>query len=236
MAIAFGAALGTNFAGGGGTSVALTTTGTVPAGGKVIVCVGWFESTATCSVAGGSLSWTQDGFYQNTGDANQRVGIFSADAPAGLASSTVLTATFTASAFTNMICGCYATGLATASYQDGTVQGATGSLLVTPWNTGTLNTTNADDFLIGAGWLDFQTITSTTTAPFVEFADFQNTTDTNTMTAFYRVVAATGAYQAAGNWSAGGSKWVMALVGYKGASAAATQIPVVRHALGGGRW
>lgn len=212
MAVAFGASLGTGAAGATPAATwSLTTTATVPAGGHVIVAVGWFHATATVTLSGGGLTWTQDVVF---GTGSRNVAIFSSPAPAGLPSGTVITATATIASNTCGIAAMYATGVATSSWKDvsGTGSAASGAA----WSA-SLTTTFADTLIVAFGWVDFVLTTSSTVTD-TEWSDFQNTVDTNTFSGVYRIVSSTGTYTPGGSWAASGANpSVTAAVAYKAA-------------------
>lgn len=216
MAIAFGAAIGNASAGpASGTTVAITTTGAVPAGGRVILEVGW-ANAVTPTGSGGGLSWAVDHTVANS---NLRVAILSADAPAGVAASTVLTVTFSGSAFARTATACYFTGIAAASYADGTA-GGTGTS--NPWTTSAgITTTNADDVIVAVAWIDFRNTTSTATGSFLEALEYYDAIENGTYTVAYRIVSSTGTYTPTGTWASDGQPWQVAAVAYKAAAAAA---------------
>jgi hypothetical protein len=89
-------------AGGTGTSssstVAVTTNGAAASGNFIIgvATTRQTNNTTLTSVSGGGLTWTVDATLAGT--SSNGFGLFSAPAPAGLASSTTVTATFSAAA------------------------------------------------------------------------------------------------------------------------------------------
>jgi hypothetical protein len=97
VALAFGATLGTKVASNVTTANFVTTT-IVPAGGLIVMGVGFYKggTITACSISGGGLTWQADAplATPNAGDRNYSVAIFSAAAPVGLAVGT-LTVTLT---------------------------------------------------------------------------------------------------------------------------------------------
>lgn len=83
------------------TTIADTTTSSIAAGRKVFAAIGWFGNVTVTGVSGGGLTWTVNASSPGAGVIH--TAIASADAPAGLASSTVITATFSATCFARAI-------------------------------------------------------------------------------------------------------------------------------------
>src|SRR3954462_5320649 len=121
------------------TTCTLTTTAAVAVGGRVLVLVGWFiNSVSTSTLSGGGLTWTKDVELRS---GSLHIAIHSAPAPAGLASSTVLTATFSLAGDSIMGAGSFlgldSTGAtasqtntgATAAWSSGSVTAASGNML-----------------------------------------------------------------------------------------------------------
>lgn len=124
---------------------AFNTTVTIPPGAKVWVVVGWFDAVVTLSsVGGGGLTWTIDHQGKN---GSVGIAIVSADAPAGVASGTTITATYSAGTADRFMLGGYATGVKVGV---GAAYGATGANdAVAAWSS-TGVTINSGDILIGA--------------------------------------------------------------------------------------
>ncbi len=213
MALAFGSALGSgNQVGSPATTASFSTTGAVAAGGKIIVGVSWYNNV-TVSVAGGSLSWTQDESFNSADDANRRAALFSADAPAGLASSTSITVTASGNAFNLGLCGAYITGAATASWEDiggGSSSASSGTMSVS------ITTTTADTAVFFFGWAEFASVGSTPLSTYSEAVDFINSVDGALCALDYRIVSSTGTYTPGATFDDTGSHgWVGVAVAYK---------------------
>ncbi len=166
----------------------------------------WAANAAiTVTLSGGGLTWVSD--KAQTGSitgAFHGITVFSAPAPDGLASSTTLTATFSASnSWGCTILACYAEGLATSSVVDGTPPGQfRDGPGTTSWSSTSQTTTNNDDLLIGAALGDGGApLTSTATGSATELIEARDATNEWTSTLTYRIVAATGTYDATGTWS-----------------------------------
>lgn len=216
MALAYGASLGTpnKSTATATTTIAFTTSVTVPSGGHLVVAVSWYNFGVTATVAGGGLTWTQDVLKTGSSDVNYHLALFSAPAPAGLASSTTITATFSASAFGRAIFGDYWTGVATSSPKD---QTSTAGGATTGWSGGSQTTTNANDLIVAAGWGDVVVTTNTPTSPATEVEDFNVASDRATWAMEYRIVAATSTYSLAGTWGGTPGEWLGVQVSYKAA-------------------
>lgn len=215
MALAYGASLGTpgKSTTTQTTTIAFTTGVTVPSGSFLVCGVSWYNPGVTASVAGGSLTWTNDVQKNGTVDTNYHLAIFTAQAPSGLASSTTITATFSGNAFGRSICGDYWTGVATSTPKDQT--STAGSNTGTAWNGGSITTTNADDLIVLMGWGDVVTTTNTPTAPATEVEDFNIVTDAASWAMEYRIVAATNTYSLAGTWASAPGEWLGCQSSYK---------------------
>jgi hypothetical protein len=181
-----------------GTTVAFTTTQTVASGGFITLAVGWFGVITLSSVAGGSLTWAVDKQARISGD-NGNVAIVSAQAPSGLASSTTITATFSAGAVDLMIGGTSFTGVATSSPLDGTPAGGF-SASTTAWSTGNV-AISAGSVLVGASWAGSFDASNLSTASAGSTEGFDATTDGTGVTLAYRIEPSSGSYAVAGTWS-----------------------------------
>lgn len=203
------------------TTRTFTTSVTAPSNSLVIaVCTWGAGSSVVGTFSGGGLSWGLSG----TGAADQTnsfsfgfvfsIGIFSAPAASGLASSQVLTLT-TPSGVDANIAVCYVTGMdLTSTRTDGSNGGGANTA---NWNSGAATTTNADDLLIGGSMID-GAISSTPTAGETELFDYQNAGDAWTSTVAYKIVSATGSQSISGAWTSAHSE-VAGFVAYKAAAA-----------------
>lgn len=206
--------IGTNTLDGG--AVQLTTTAAVPGTGALIVLgVGWGNDVARTlsSVSGGSLSWSIDKQQAFSGAINWGYAVISAQAPTGLASSTVLSTTFSGTIFGSLICGSYTTGLATSSVVD-VSDGAGGSS--DPWDTTATSTTVADTLVIG-GCFRNGLNTNTPSGGANELHDFQMAAEDWAMCSEYKILSATASTSLTGTWTAaaGVPDWSSAFVAYK---------------------
>jgi hypothetical protein len=197
------------------TTRTFTTGVTAPSNSLIVALCTWGASTAvTGTFSGGGLTWATDQTNSLNFGFVFSIGIFSAPAVSGLASSTVLTLTG-ASGIDANISVCYVTGMdLTGTRKDASNgQGAT----TDSWDSGSATTTNADDLLIGGSMVE-TLATSTPTVPQVELFDWQNSGDGWSSTVAYQIVAATGSQKVSGTWSVAGHSEVAGFVAYKAAA------------------
>jgi hypothetical protein len=200
-AIGFDKSLGKKSENVGGTTMTLTTAAAAVAHARVVLFVGWNDASRTLlSVSGGGLTWTVDGQVKDAN--NDHLGIASADAPAGLATGIVLTATFSASVTHGLISAASFTGIAAAAAVDAVA--STTQAGVAAWSA-SVTTLNASDLVVGVSTIDANT-TSTPTAPNLEIFDFGDVNYWGWMNGVYRIESAAGAKTVNGSWaSAAGS-------------------------------
>jgi hypothetical protein len=201
------------------TTIAFTTTGAVAAGGFIIVSVGWFDAAATLSsVAGGGLTWTIDKQGHPTNPAASNSALVSAQAPAGLASSTAITATLSAGVVARTIGGTSFTGVATSSPVDGTPPATAG---VSPTNTAWASnsaTISAGSILVATAYNETGNFTNTVTSPSLQAVLMPNSVSPTSQVTCYRIESSAGSYTVAGTWS-GAALTAINAVAYKAAAA-----------------
>jgi hypothetical protein len=200
------------------TTVADTTTASVTAGNKILCRVSWWGGAggSLTGVSGGSLTWTID--EAGPTGTTYRTAIISADAPAGLASSTTITATFSVSTEARSIRLVQVDGLATgAADGSGNLPHQTGTSFSIPVTVGTTG-----DFVFASGWIDFSTAGATWTSPAVEIVDWANS-DGGGFTTAYKTGVSAGAQTMAG--TIGGNDFTGAAVAYKVSGGAAARVP-----------
>lgn len=183
-------------------SYTVTTTATVPGSSRIMFCAAFFSATTpTVTVSGGSLTWVP--ITPITQGSSYTLGVWTADAPAGLTSGTVLTIGTVVNAAGMMAAAFHCTGLQTGTTPGDGTKGTTSAVAGGTWTSGAMaTTTSADDLLVGIGFGDgdnAQTCTATGTLN-VELFDFNNVTTQWSLEVTYKVVAATGAYTASGTW------------------------------------
>lgn len=218
MAIALDANLGTNQLTASGTSITLTTAAAAAAGSRVILMIGYFSGGTVTSVSGGGLTWVED--MESTA-ASPGLAVYSADAPSGLAVSTVLTVTFDAAVSGRKVTGASFTGLAGGSsgYLSGTPPATDTASGGTAWATPSHTPADADALLISLVFLDiFVACTATVTSPALELHDLQQGTASMMVTG-YRIVSSIASYSIAGTFSAAGNTHRHGIVAYKAAGA-----------------
>ena len=238
MAIALDTSLGT-VGGRTGTSWVLTTSAAA-AVGRIILGVSWFTSTITVSsVSGGGLTWVID--KQSATDSGEMLAFVSADAPSGLASSTAITVTPSASLGNT-------SGIITAGSFIGLETGASGYLTGTPpapdttfsgstWTSPNITTADADALIYAISANDGVTPFSSTATTGTELHDHHDSTATQTQTTVYRIVSSTGTYNCAGTWSGTLGENRRGTVAYKASvTAPPTDAPEKIHVLTGARW
>jgi hypothetical protein len=215
MAIGTPTSIGTN-SGAGPTTLNLTTTGAVPVDGLIVIVGCWgFASARTATASGGGLTWTTDHTQGFTSGYEYRLGIFSAPAPAGLASSSTLTLTAGGGNVDGLLMAAsYTTGLDQSGTREDTSTGTGAS--INTWSTGTASTTNADDLIIGGSFHDgLATNTATGGATEVTGQDFQFAGNAWSMVVEYKIVASAGSQSLTGTWTATTNQ-VCAFAAYKG--------------------
>lgn len=226
MAIGTPTTLGTNTI-SGAPSITLTTTATVPSGALVILLLGLEGGTAPAvsSTAGGGLSYSTDKSLAYTNIVDWNVSIISAQAPAGLASSTGITVTFNQSLI-GLVAGCYCTGLETSSVKD--IDDGQGQASVTSWDTSATSTTVADTLVIGASLHDGLE-TNTATGGATELHDFQIVAQQFSLCTEYKILSSTASTSLTGTWTGSAAINTSAFVAYKGIAGAATTYTLAPH-------
>lgn len=206
MSIALDQSLGSANGGAGNQSqVQLTTVASAAARSKIFVAIGHFRNTVTGVTDNGpGLAWSLLG---EIAQGTNVISVFTADARYGLASGTVITATFSnTDTLAPQICAASFTGVVSGVVADGGVQTNTGTSTI-PWNAGTLTTTENDTLIIGAakGGAGADN-TSTPDSGYNELYDFGFGTGDFT-TLVYRIASSPGAYTPGGSWSGTVPSW-----------------------------
>lgn len=210
MAVALDTALGTHASSASTTNI-LPTGAAVASGAQIIVVLGWFQNGATtAAVSGGGLTWVEDAVLRAT---NIHISIQRAFAPAGLASSTNLTATISATA-DSLIGATSFTGIDTTGT---VVTSGTNNGSVAGWTAACSSTSG--NAIIGGAFMDGAATTNTETAPSVESFDFNSAGQTESLVGEYKLSVA-GGDSIAGTFGAAAT-WISAVVCYKAAAAAA---------------
>lgn len=196
-----------------GSTISISTSATVAAGGFIVAVFGHFtDSPALSSVSGGGLSWSIDLQGPNPTASGEVIAIASAQAPSGLAASTTITGTWASTAIAQVMGAFSFTGVATSSPVDaaGTVNGATTG---TAWTTNNV-TLAAGSVLVGASYSESEATGSTITAPSIEAAEVVDAA-AYALTSGYRIEASGGAVSVAGTWATTSTGIVSGGVAYK---------------------
>jgi hypothetical protein len=199
MAIALDQPLGQNLA-TTGTTVTVTTTATAAAGSKIFAYFSWWNSgSATLTVAGGGLTWSSR--VQVNGGGGDRYAIWSADAPAGLASGSTITARPGPAAAGSSSTVVSYTGLATGTAADAT-NTATGT--GASWSSGSATNLSADALFIGGSGNETTSTTSTPTAGTeITGSDQYSLTAQQGAVAGYTIAATVASQAITGTWVGG---------------------------------
>jgi hypothetical protein len=221
MAIAIDKAnAGTFAADAGSTTIPVTTTQTI-APGAIIVGFGWNDKTITLSsVSGGGLTWTilAQRQWSGGGGSFDATALVMAQAPAGLASGTTITATLSGSGIGRVAAVSSFTGVKTSSPVDGTaVTAQSAGTLTTTWTSGSYAIL-AGSALVSVAWADIgDTHTATAGTEAVESFDPD---DNYGLALVYRIESSAGSYNNAGTFGAA-TNWLHVTVGLLAASGAA---------------
>lgn len=194
--------LGTNtISNSSGTTITRTTTVAASSATEIIDAVWWNSNTVTASVSdnsGNGYTWSALGSRVVDG-AGQSVELFATYATNGLASGTVITATFSSAVTYKMISAVSYTGIASSSSTDVTNTNSTGSQ--TTWNGAAVTTTNASDLVFAVAETNgVGQPTDTPGSGWTEVHDF-NMSGQVAMTTVYQVESSTGTYTPSGTWS-----------------------------------
>lgn len=222
--------IGLAFNAAAGSTIALTTSQAVASGATIICSVGWFGAAQTLSsFSGGGLTWTID--KQGKGGSDG-CAVVSAYATSGLASGSVLTATYSASVGGDRcIVGSSFTGIQSSLPGYGSVSNIPGT--TTAWTTGNVTTTANGDMIYAASLADGQATTSTITSPSIEDYDSNDVGSNTSRTGAHRIEATAGTYTVAGTWGAVPDQLVIIGVAYKAASGAFPTTSVLDSFSGG---
>lgn len=190
--------LGTSNPGGTPANIQLTTTGAVAVSGFIVLCIGWFSTDVDpTSISGGSLTWALD---KRSGINGATMSIASAQAPAGLASSTVITVGLPVGAQVPTLGAMSFTGVKTSSPVDGTPVGPTGASTAA-WATASYATA-AGSVIVANAWNPNTASGSVPDANSIESFDSRNAGDGTSAIGEYRIVSSAGSYAVGGTWGA----------------------------------
>lgn len=180
-------------------TIALTTTQNVAPGGFIILGIGWGDATKTLSsMAGGSLPWTIDKQGNAANGSNGCCALVSAQAPSGLPSGTVLTASYSGATVGRAIGGLSFTGITASSPVDAT-SGPTDFAATATWTTASMRLAGGS-VQVAVSHCTSTNDTSTITAPSIEALDFGGGAGTFGQTVGYRIEPTGGAFTIAGTY------------------------------------
>lgn len=190
---------GANFDDGGGTNT-LTTTTPAAAGALVVLTGGTFNtSSSVASVSAGGLTWTvqKQGHAANPAGVNPFIAW--ALAPAGLASSTVITPTFSGTIDVSTLSAHSFLGVDTTT-PVGVTSGPTGvSPAATGWTTASMSIT-AGSLIFAVSWEETTSVSNTPSAGSTELVEVISGLGYGHV-AEYRIEPSAGSYTVAGAWS-----------------------------------
>lgn len=196
------------------TFCTLTTTSAVAAGAVIVIVAGRFNTVGGSHVVtGGGLTWAVD---HTVVSGSIRTSVISAQAPAGLSSSTAITVTNNIATPGDMIAGAASyLGIDTAGTIVVAINGAGASTAA--WNSGSVGG-NAGDLLVGGAFIDNgATSSSVPGGTGVERIDVNIPGQAETLTLVDKLTIA-GADTIDGTWNSAGGH-VAAAVAYKALAA-----------------
>lgn len=215
--------LGHNSA-GSGSSISLTTSGTVSAGGFIIIGVAWYGTQTLSSVTVGGSAGTVEKQGGGTTDANAHTAECWFQATSGLAASSTITATFSSGTTDPSISAMSFTGVATSSPVD-TSSGPTNTPS-TSWTSGAMTLAAGSVAVSVAMSTSFGSPTSTPGSGMTEATDFDDA-DGNGQTIAYHIDSGSGgSFTCSGTWSVNNGGVVNA-VAYKSAAGGGGGTPAV---------
>lgn len=178
------------------TSIAFNTTTTVSAGGDIFLLIKSRNDVTVTTIAGGSLSWTQDASSFSSPDL---IVLARARAAAGLASGTTITVTFSDTTPNRIVEGCSFVGLSTASPEDsgGSFADATAS-----FTSVAMDPVSSNSLILTAVTLDTDQ-GLIPDAPSLEAFDKGASFDYR-LSMLYRIESSTGTYTNGGTYGASG--------------------------------
>lgn len=187
---------------GASATCTVTTTADIAAGSTLILCFGWNTSGLTVSSIsdnGPGLTYTVDEVSPNT--STNDTGIASAPCPAGMPAGTVITLTLSGSPTRIAVEVLEETANLSIDKVHTGIKGASS----TTWDSvATATTAVADELLIGCVWIASGTVVPTWDAPWTPLTLTAISLNRQMYTA-YRIVSATGTYNASGTQDAGAS-------------------------------
>jgi hypothetical protein len=208
---AFDANLGSFSQNTGAATIVLTTAAAAASGSRVIVAVHFSNATTSPTMLNtGGLTWTLDALGRG---AAFSTALFSATSAGGLASSTVLTATFNGTATSGFIMACSFTALPGPV---NTTQLATAGAGTT-WTVTTAGTWPRDSVVYGVTEADTTTTGTNTPSSGTEVHELTNTGYAAALCSEYLIVTGAGPQTLSGTWAGltGNSQKVTVAVVYQ---------------------
>lgn len=183
----------------GATSLALTTTHAVPAGGFITLAIqnyGASGATSVTGVSGGGLTWVEDAAGAWNANGNVAVRLWRANCPAGLPSGTVITISLDAASNVEAGATSWAAGADVAV--DTFVTHPNGG--TSAWTTGNMTIAAGSVIVAVSGEGYASSSPSTPTAPAVELIDM-SASGVGELTTCYYAPGSAGTYALSGAWS-----------------------------------
>jgi hypothetical protein len=175
--------------------VTFNTAAAAAVGSKIFALVSWFHpSSATVSVSGGSLTWSN---LKQVNNGSDRFAIFCADAASGLATNTAITATISSGAGGLLVGLASFTGLTTGTTVDTTNQNTTTGA---SWSSGAAAPTAIGYLLIGGAGNETGVSTTSTATNGTEIHDFWNSAAGQGLATGYIIAASTASQAITGSW------------------------------------
>lgn len=244
MAISAPTSMGTSFATASGDTIGiLDPTAAVTAGAVVVVDAALYLNGATSAGVtianiGTALTWTKVAETHGVGDANRSTYKFIAQAPTGLGTGSGNRISVTNSNGGTPVAGnnwhvtaAYITGQDTTTALDAAGSPGTQGTGST-WSTPNVTTTQANTILMAAAHRDgLSTSAADGAGGWTELVDFQNSSDSTTLTVVYKIVSGVTTYSTTGTWTGGAGEWVATIIAIKeagGVSAASLLVPPFR--------
>lgn len=208
MAIAVDqASLGTRTSDPVSASITLTTTATAAANSYIVLALGYFASNELITtVTGGSLTWAVAPGTNQFKAGGTAVGIVTAQAPAGLPSSTVITVNFAVSDPQAFAIGATSfTGVKTSGEIELSGTNPAGTTAdANPWSSAS-RSISAGSVLIAADYSAVTGAGNTATSPSIEAWEATDVVDAYGCAMVYRIEPSAGSYTAGGQWAGAGT-------------------------------
>lgn len=184
---------------GSATTIPLTTTASVPAGGRILLFLSWYDGGLTVtisSISDGTNIYTVDK-TQTPISGGGHAAVISAPCPSGLVSGSTITVTMSGAVTDRVLCGAYSTGIVATNAAYGAVgQGQNSN---TVWTSTTTTALKGDLLWGGSHWEDSGGSTNTPSGGNTELHDGIGSSGTFTTTCYQ--VGTGAAIAASGTWS-----------------------------------